>query len=187
MIEVRPAEKSDMPKILDLHVRSWRENYTKNISKEFLESSKVEENRKAVWSTRFNANNPNQYVAVAEYRNNFAGFVCIFLNKHEKMGTLIDNLHVEPEYRKMGIGTHLLNKAAKWIHENSKGNGVYLEVYSENGRAREFYKSIGGTQTTEQPFVVDAVDGGKTLSYHMQWKSPEILLANTKEKIGDIE
>jgi Acetyltransferases len=99
------------------------------------------------------------------------------------MGTLIDNLHVEPDYRKLSVGTYLMHQAAKWIYENSKENGVYLEVYSENKRAREFYNRIGGIKTTEQPFVVDAVDGGKTLSYHMQWKSPEILFEKTKEKL----
>jgi hypothetical protein len=61
MLEIRLATINDMPKIINLHIRSWRENYTKNISKEFLLSSKVEENRKIVWSDRFNSDNQKQY------------------------------------------------------------------------------------------------------------------------------
>jgi hypothetical protein len=77
-------------------------------------------------------------------------------------------------------------EAAKWMNDNCSGSAVYLEVYSENARAREFYKKIGGEQTTEQPFMVEAVDGGKTHSYHMTWKSPTFLLEHTKEKLAQI-
>jgi ribosomal protein S18 acetylase RimI-like enzyme len=186
MVEVRLATMKDMEKIVDLHVRSWRENYRKNISSQFLNSIKVEENRRTVWSNRFNTINKNQCVAIAEYNGNFAGFICVYLNKNSKMDTLIDNLHVEPNWRKLGVATHLINYGAKWICENSKDNRVYLEVYSENENARKFYKNIGGIQTTEEPFIVDAVDGGKTLSYHIQWESSETFLKNTSQKIENL-
>jgi len=184
MIIVRLATRNDIPKIVDLHVRSWHENYTKSLSAEFLNSNEVERNRNETWNTRFNGLNNKQYVIVAEEDNLFAGFTCMYLDKHEKLGALIDNLHVESAYRCKGVATHLINHAAKWCNEQNPHTSIYLELYAENERAKKFYHGLKGKLTTQEPFSVRAVDGGQTLAFHVTWENPSSLVKITEEKIN---
>lgn len=182
---IRAATKADVPKIVDLHVRSWGENYTQSLSAEFLESKEGNQNRLNTWSRRLSGEeNPNQYVAIAEVGVFFAGFICAYANRDPDLGSLIDNLHVDPKSRKQGIATMLMHFASMWLNKKSPAKQVYLEAYAENSRAQRFYQSIGGKSRTKEPFTVKAVDGGETLSYHMIWKTPTQLTSETKQKLS---
>jgi ribosomal protein S18 acetylase RimI-like enzyme len=176
----RIATKNDLQKIVNLHIRSWRENYQKSLSSTFLSSDMVNENRLATWTDRLSTENDKQRVIIAEIDSAFAGFVCSYLDK--QYGTLIDNLHVEPTFRRQSVGTALMNQAAIWIQQQRPTTPVYLEVYAENDRARKFYLGIGGKLITEKPAEVQAVDGGKTLSYHIRWDTPSILQQATQQR-----
>lgn len=182
-IIVRIARREDIPKIVSLHVRSWRENYSENISAKFLQSYEFELNRKEIWTARLSQENSKQYVVVAEKDGDFAGFICSYLDENDTLGTLIDNLHVEPKYHKNGVACRLMNSAAKWMQENRPEGPVYLEVFLKNTRAQKFYSNLSGTFTTAKPFEVKVVDGGKSLSYHVTWNSPLSIVKATRKKI----
>ena len=183
---IRAANVADMANIVSLHVRSWRQNYTKSLSKEFLASDEVEKSREKTWEKRLHVENPNQFVAVAEINNEFSGFICVYLNKHDELGTLIDNLHVEPKYHRRKVATFLMLSAARWILKSGSQDSIYLEVYAENKRAQDFYRAIDGNFTTKEPFKVQAVDGGETFSYHIKWASPQILVNSLERIISEI-
>ena len=123
--------------------------------------------------------NPNQYVAIAEIGDKFCGFVCVFLDKKNSW-SLIDNLHVSPEFRLHGTATYLMHATACWILDKAPIPAVYLLAYSTNVRAFRFYEGIGGIKTTEEPFEVESVDGGNTTSYDYFWASPTDFLNGIK-------
>lgn len=180
---IRPATLSDRENIVNLHVRSWRENYSNSLSEEFLHGD-IDGNRRHVWHSRLSEPNEKQYVVVAEVEGQFAGFACTRLDNHDELGTLVDNLHVEPDYRRCGIATFLLNETAKWVAENRPDQSIYLDVYEENERAQKYYANIGGHFTTEEPFSVKAADGGYASTYRVVWDTPQALLDITQEKIN---
>lgn len=180
---IRPATLADRDDIVNLHVRSWRENYANSLSEEFL-SGDIEGNRREVWQSRLSEPNEKQYVLVAEIEGRFAGFACTRLDDDDELGTLVDNLHIEPDYRRCGVASHLLDETAKWVAENRPGQSIYLDVYEENKRAQNYYKKIGGIFTTVEPFPVKAADGGYASTYRVKWNTPQALLDATRQEIN---
>ncbi len=61
---------------------------------------------------------------------------CLLLEKYND-GILINELYIDKNYRKKGIGTNILNNI---LNNNSK---VYLWVYKENTLALNLYKKLG--------------------------------------------
>ena len=61
---------------------------------------------------------------------------CLLLENYED-GILINELYLNKDYRKKGIGTNILNNI---LNNNSK---VYLWVYKENAIALNLYKKLG--------------------------------------------
>ena len=61
---------------------------------------------------------------------------CLLLKKYED-GILLDELYLDKNYRRKGIGTSILNNI---LNNNSK---VYLWVYKENTPALNLYKKLG--------------------------------------------
>jgi len=52
-------------------------------------------------------------------------------------GILLDEIYLEEEYRKLGIGSNIINNIL------SKNNIVYLYVYKDNIKATKLYKKLG--------------------------------------------
>lgn len=185
MIITKTASLADLNKIVGLHVRSWRENYTHSLSVEFLLSNEVELDCSATWNKRLNQPSDDQFIAVAEVDGQFAGFACACLDKHPELGSLVDNLHVEPAFRRQGVGVCLMSCIADWMNERRHYDPVYLEVYAENVRGQKFYDELGGLFTTDEPFAVSTADGGQTQSFHIAWDVPDLLLQATVDRIMD--
>ncbi len=61
---------------------------------------------------------------------------CLLLEKYED-GILLNELYLDKNYRRKGIGTNLLN------HILSNNSKVYLWVYKENTPALNLYKKLG--------------------------------------------
>ena len=61
---------------------------------------------------------------------------CLLSEKYED-GILINELYLDKNYRRKGIGTNILNNI---LNNNSK---VYLWVYKENTLALNLYKKLG--------------------------------------------
>jgi len=76
---------------------------------------------------------------VAVFEGNVIGYICVNYVLHEAH---ILNLAVNPDFRRRGVATMLMNEA---LGELKKKNCVfiYLEVRVSNIGAREFYKSFG--------------------------------------------
>ena len=74
---------------------------------------------------------------------------CLLLEKYED-GILINELYLDKNYRRKGIGTNILNNI---LNNNSK---VYLWVYKENTIALNLYKKLGFKikETTETRYFM---------------------------------
>ncbi|MBL7817820.1 MAG: GNAT family N-acetyltransferase [Saprospiraceae bacterium] len=140
----RIAKESDAEPIAHLHAESWRNTYRGMLSDAYLDNDVFAE-RRLHWQKRFDNPASNQWILVAESEGEIVGFVCNYGADDEKWGTLIDNLHVRPDQKGRGIGTHLIQKAMDWAQENYPETGVHLFVFEANESARYFYEKMGGT------------------------------------------
>ena len=74
---------------------------------------------------------------------------CLLLEKYED-GILLNELYLDKNYRRKGIGTNILNNV---LNNNFK---VYLWVYKENTLALNLYKKLGFKikETTESRYFM---------------------------------
>ena len=139
----RHATRDDGQEIALLHAQSWRNSYRGMLSDKFLDREVVE-NRLEVWNRRLDSPREGQFVLVAEENNRIDGFICVFLDDHDKWGALLDNLHVRQEKQGRGLGKELMYRIGSWMQENDPKSGLYLWVFASNTPARGFYERLGG-------------------------------------------
>ncbi|MCD6558952.1 MAG: ribosomal protein S18-alanine N-acetyltransferase [Palaeococcus sp.] len=121
LVSIRTAKLFDLPEIMRIEHRSFREKYPRGIFLMFLE------------------NNPESFL-VAEYNGRVVGYVMGYL-KPDLEGHIM-SIAVNPEYRGNGIGRALMITAIdKLIKLGARYIG--LEVRVSNGRAIKLYERLG--------------------------------------------
>ena len=143
-VDYRTATATDAEAIARLHADSWRRTYRGMYSDEFLDGDLVGE-RLSVWTPRLDDPPTNQYVCLAEHDGFLAGFICGYADEDATWGSLVDNLHVSIDFRRHGIASELMGRAADWFIANAHSPAVYLWVIEQNTGARRFYETLGAT------------------------------------------
>ncbi|MBG47583.1 MAG: GNAT family N-acetyltransferase [Pseudozobellia sp.] len=181
MIDFQKATLADAEAIAALHTLSWQQNYRGSFSDHFLDVEVTDE-RRGVWSQRLEYPKDNQSTWVARSNGKLAGFICTFLKDDQRYGSLVDNLHVSPEFKGKGIGTRLLGVAAEEIENLYPGSGFYLWVLEKNLGAHPFYKSLGGQ-------VIETIKGNdigdiEIMKVRYYWPKAKDLIAlvNSREQ-----
>ncbi|HZP87152.1 MAG TPA: GNAT family N-acetyltransferase [Burkholderiales bacterium] len=169
---IRQARASDAGSIAHLHAESWRTAYRGALSDAYL-AGPIETERVAVWRARFESSAQNQYVAVAESRDQIVGFVCAYGGHDPQWGTLIDNLHVLPEHKRQGFGAQLMAHVASWSAKAYPGQGMYLWVLESNLPAQRFYARIGGEQAGRDTWTPP--DGSALPKLKYAWSDAAVL------------
>lgn len=83
----------------------------------------------------------NYIVCLAEINNTIAGYYVANINYNGTNYVHIMSIGVSNKYRKLGIGTHLIEKLCKIIKDKKlKCDGISLYVHVENDTAISFYK-----------------------------------------------
>lgn len=159
-----------------LHADSWRRAYRGMYTDEFLDGDLVGE-RLGVWRPRLTLPADNQYVCLAEDDGRLAGFICGYADDDPAWGSLIDNLHVSIEFRRAGIATALMRRAADWFAGNADGPAVYLWVLEANTGARRFYEAIGATNAETVSKILQPGNAGNVCRY--VWPNAADLAAAT--------
>lgn len=169
---IRAAKAEDLTYIAALHALSWQQNYQQALSAEFLQEQ-VLHDRTNLWNKRFSHPEPNQQVLLAELDGHFAGFICVYAAHHPEYGSLIDNLHVEPNMKGKGIGSLLMQQAAQWLEQQHPDVGVYLEVLACNTKAAQFYQSRQGQNTASGYWSTPC--GNQVEEFIYTWENPRRL------------
>ena len=166
MIKYAPASIRHTEAIARLHAYSWQVHYRGIFSDNYLDHEVVEE-RMMVWQRRFEKPSKDQYVVLANDQDLLCGFGCIFLNHDQQYGSLVDNLHVHPDWQHKGIGKRLMNHCVGRISELDHPFKMYLWVLKENNRARKFYEQMGGS--TVESTIENNPGGGQAEILRIFW------------------
>ncbi|WP_055668722.1 GNAT family N-acetyltransferase [Desnuesiella massiliensis] len=95
--------------------------------------------------------NPNLYVYAALDKDKFVGWISIiYMPKVGRLNGLghvyVDELWVEPTYRKQGIASKLMKKADELLNTTASA-GIRLYVNSENPKAKMLYEKCGFSES----------------------------------------
>jgi GNAT superfamily N-acetyltransferase len=168
VIQYRLARRSDASAIAGLHADNWSRAYRGFLSDAYLDEA-VEADRAAVWRHRFHQPDPCivTVTLVGEADGEMQGFAHSIVDDDPEWGTLLDNLHVRHDVRRLGIATRLMAETGSWLEAHGHGGAVYLWVIERNQTARRLYDSVGGRPVGSGVWA--APDGGRVDSLRYWW------------------
>jgi GNAT superfamily N-acetyltransferase len=185
-VRFRSADAKDAEQIAALHADSWRRHYRGAYADSFLDGD-VAADRRSLWSARFAAPS-NTETVLAESDGRLIGFIHVVLDEDPRWGSLVDNLHVVHHQRRTGIGTHLLNCAARAVRRRARGKAMYLWVLQQNTAAQGFYYARGATRVETAPVPPPGGDpvrlNGTPHGIRMVWPDVARLLQLRESPIG---
>jgi predicted N-acetyltransferase YhbS len=123
-VEIRLTQAADAPAIAKLQADSWRRHYRGSYSDHYLDGD-LDADRLAVWTERLHRPDCT-FTLLAERKDHPVGFVHVVLDADSTWGALVDNLHVAHSLQRNGIGTLLLDRAARITIQRRPGSGIYL-------------------------------------------------------------
>jgi|SRR5579859_3567510 len=162
----RKGTIDDADAIGRLHALSWMTAYRGLLPDAYLDGN-LEEERLAHWQKKMRGLSSREFVVLSEDEKGLKGFICVIDEPFHQYTALIDNLHVRPDLKGLGLGGLLLDLA---IGELRRMNlkGVYLWVIEGNTPAEHFYRSKGGREMDTKWFEL----GGARIrekSYVWDW------------------
>jgi GNAT superfamily N-acetyltransferase len=169
----RPITYSDVAAIAAIHAASWRNAYRGILRDEFLDGD-ILANRVALWEQRLSPCPPEHFGFLAYIDDQPVGFTFAFGNCDARWGTMIDNLHVLPDLKSLGIGRSLLTAACIRALQIYPQAGLHLWVFEQNTAARRFYERIGG-QVIER-VTTEVPGGGEGSEWLYAWPSTNSML-----------
>lgn len=176
MIQIRIATKADAAAIADLHARSWRLAYKGMLNDQYL-LHELDTDRLVHWQKRFSEPESDQYVIIAEDPEQPAsllGFACALGRFDAEVGTLVDNLHAHPDFKKSGVGRLLLSRVAQWSLSRYPDALIHLWVVAQNSAAIGFYKHMGAVEDRQSTW--DAPGGAQLPELRFTWHKPSQLI-----------
>jgi ribosomal protein S18 acetylase RimI-like enzyme len=177
-ITIRPIVAADAATVADLHTASWRSAYRGMLRDDYLDGDIASERRLA-WGTRLETPVDANYGFIAESAEaGPVGFVFMLGRDDATWGTLVDNLHVLPGHKGLGIGRRLLGAAAYETGRRYPGERVHLFVFEANHAARRFYAGIGGREVERG--LVEPPGGGPQVHWRVAWDDAAQLLASLR-------
>jgi ribosomal protein S18 acetylase RimI-like enzyme len=139
----RVGAGADSAAVAQLHAESWRRHYRGAYSDGYLDGD-IFADRLEVWVGRMTQPRRDRCTIVAEANGRLVGFVHTVLDADPLWGALIDNLHVTAGLKRNGIGSALLQEAARFVAEGWPSAGMFLWVLEQNVDAQRFYAARGG-------------------------------------------
>lgn len=179
---------ADAPLVAQLHATSWRRAYRGILGDDFLDGDLLAD-RTQVWQEKLASGNSERGREgdrahdaacgwIARLGDVPVGFTYLVPHADAQWGSLVDNLHVLPEYQGYGIGRQLLHQVGAWCAQHAAAAGVFLWVFTGNRPARGFYQRVGGIEVE----AVDqlASDGRVLPELRVAWASSQALLDATR-------
>ena len=176
-VTVRPVAPADTVSVATIQAASWRSAYRGILHDTYLDNAVVAD-RLAVWSALLSEGSSQHYGSVAEIDQQLVGFVFMRGAEDATWGTLLDNLHVLPEFKGKGVGRVLVDAAAQETMRRHPAIGVYLWVFEQNLPARSFYSRLGGQEV--ERLVVAVPGGGHVPEWRVAWNTAEHLVGSSR-------
>jgi ribosomal protein S18 acetylase RimI-like enzyme len=168
---LRAARASDVEAIAALHAASWRFAYRGALSDAWLDRDVVG-HRQALWKERFSRPSSRQRVVVLDDGDRLLGFACVFLDEDPVLGCLLDNIHVDPNAHRNGLGSRLLACAAGLCSSMAARSGLYLTVLESKTTAQRFYYARGAVNAGAE--IWDAPDGSRLPCLRLAWEAARL-------------
>lgn len=173
-ITIKPIRPEDLDSVVSIHAASWHGTYRGMLRDRFLDQELLAD-RRSLWASRLFPLHEASFGFIAMVGGRAAGFCFAFVAADPRWGTLLDNLHVLPEYKGQGLGTALLLAFATEARLRHPDDTVSLWVFDQNRPARDFYERWGARSIERA--VGDAPGGGQVAQWRYVWQSPAQLLA----------
>lgn len=136
-MNVRHAVHQDIPKIAEIHVKSWQTTYQGIISQEYLDGLTIED-REESWRKR-----SLEGTFVAEDEDGVFGFATFGKQRDERYSTYDGELYaiyLFQQKQKSGAGIALMEKGVEYLIEKGYQN-MLLWVFEQNS-AKQFYQKL---------------------------------------------
>ncbi len=137
-MNIRRVKRIDLPHIAALQTQSWKDSYAGVLPEAYL-ADQLAVDLARHWSKV--EIQPDDVVRVAE-AGEIIGFIAIWC----RPDPYIDNLHVIPSKRSKGIGSKLMESAARQLIRQGYRT-AYLWVVASNEQAIRLYERLGGVRT----------------------------------------
>ncbi|HEY9108570.1 MAG TPA: GNAT family N-acetyltransferase [Roseateles sp.] len=176
-VTLRAMSPADADAVAALHATSWRSAYRGMMPDDYL-ANEVDAERRSVWRERLLGPAPAPFFGVVaeDAKGDMIGFAYVLPRQDSTFGTLVDNLHVHPDFKGGGIGRQLLQAVVGKLGP-AHAEPLYLWVLDANEPAKRFYARMGAEfveQVTEDlPF-----GGVGLVKWRCVWRNPSALLTH---------
>jgi ribosomal protein S18 acetylase RimI-like enzyme len=146
VISVRPASRSDVDQIVDVHDAAWRGAYRGLIPG--IELERLIARRGQVWWTKAIVRGSG--ISVLEFDGAVAGYVSFGRNRAPKIpfaGEVFE-LYVAPAYQGLGFGRRLFCAARRKLALHGYRSTIVWAL-ADNEGATGFYRAMGGAVVSE--------------------------------------
>lgn len=143
---IRDATKADFNAVALLQIASWRSAYKDLLPKDYL-GQPVADDLLQHWSDHIPG--PEDVILVHQGKNGIDGFINVLANTP----AYIDNLHVDPAEKSLGIGTTLMRAAATRLIDLEQSS-ARLTVITGNHSAIRFYQGLGARRGVEKQVLL---------------------------------
>jgi len=169
-ISLRDYRISDADLIGTLHAQSWFTAYRGILLDSYLDND-LQGERQAYWRSKLPTLSSREFIIVAEDSNGIVGFAAVMDKPEHGCDALLDNLHVRPDLKGLGVGSKLMRAVAERLQTTGR-TSFYLWVLKGNVAAETFYKAKHGV-----PADVSTTEfGGKTIGKtRFVWKDLSVL------------
>jgi ribosomal protein S18 acetylase RimI-like enzyme len=173
-----PAQAEHAALVAALHVASWQTAYRGLLPDSYLDQAAATE-RLQHWQERLveGVDGPLE-VLLAVLDNKPVGFVCLQPEEEPEFGTYLDNLHVLPSVKGVGLGKQLLCWAAQRAREGWPNRPLFLYVLEDNHEARAFYRRMGGMESA--PFPAPMPGGVTLATRRVSWRDVPALISRLR-------
>ncbi len=158
-MHIRPATRDDLPEIAQLHEANWRRDYA-GILPEFALGNQLRDHMAATWHD--GVLRDRRCLVARDGARALLGFAAMF-DEGPDGCAFLDNLHVAPSFRALGVGRALMCAVAVLAIPGR----LTLEVLSANAQARAIYKAWGGEESRE---FLDDIMGNRVPAVTVGWR-----------------
>jgi L-2,4-diaminobutyrate decarboxylase len=196
---IRTMQPQDLSTVVKIYVDTFKATHTGVVSESFLQALSYERARQR-FEGIFSKRKYRPFGYVCEDHGTLVGFAVGGLAATPPDGYQgeLNIISILPAYHRMGLGSGLLRAVAAHF-ERERVTSMFLEVFTDNFRARRFYEALGGQKVDErlkeierEPFMITTYGWSSVhaLLYEIDSSSQrsekrdfEIVMANTNQHI----